>query len=333
MIEIYSSWTKGLPKDKEALKLLFNSKIINGIEMTHIDEVEIVKESGLKVSLHNIIKQLDTNIADPFFTEKITKNPNTAKIFSEIKYMDNPYLGIHLGFSIFSFFIEHEKINNHLKILPETPIELHELIIRNITILQQFLKYTGKTLILENMIYYDEDKKFDYYIDKYIEEPNKEEKKERILKFLKEKGNIIPLIVTEPRFIKGIIEDPRVKEHNINLLFDVSHFLITAKAKLNRKEIISIKEELENYLLIGKIRQIHINTPDFDKDVGLIDHHKILKEDKISLDVIEIAKKVIEKNKENISIITLEINTDNNPIEHAKTIIKQARLIKEKLNI
>ena len=95
MVELYLTWVKDLPYDKEALKILKDSPI-DGVEMRNFDEqMYNVLDAGLKLSLHNPTKESthgleDSNFSYGLYSEKgITKGGLAS---------DAPVLGFHAGY-------------------------------------------------------------------------------------------------------------------------------------------------------------------------------------------------------------------------------------------
>ncbi|MFA5931693.1 MAG: hypothetical protein WC821_05295 [archaeon] len=97
MVEIYASWTKGLPEDKEALAILKNSGIIAGIELCKAgNEIELIKNSGLKYNLHNALRDYKLGLDSQYFVPAMVKFPEVLKACRE---SDPPAIGFHTGYS------------------------------------------------------------------------------------------------------------------------------------------------------------------------------------------------------------------------------------------
>lgn len=123
---------------------------------------------------------------------------------------------------------------------------------------------------------------------------------------------------------------------NAGVLLDVSHTLVSASSRIRLGNYKGT--ELDYFLDVlnatsKNIFQMHVNCPQFIKNEGFVDKHFILKsggvESKIVFDCTSEALAV----SPNLKMITLEIEPMLEPIEHAKTMVKQAKLFKKKLNL
>ena len=96
MVELYITWIKDLPYDKEALDILKNSSI-DGVEMRNTDEqLYNILDNELKLSLHNPIAYSTKGLEDPDFRYKFYFN----KGITEGSLSSNaPILGFHTGYS------------------------------------------------------------------------------------------------------------------------------------------------------------------------------------------------------------------------------------------
>jgi hypothetical protein len=131
--EIYISWCKGLPQDKKALKLVKNSKLIEGIETCQLnEEIDLIKNSGLKVSIHNALRDYQLGLEDKEFKKKMTKE----KIELATK-CDTSFLGFHAEYKFL--------FKNPLVILAKIQTILNIKFLR---------KKTGKKIIFESAPYY-----------------------------------------------------------------------------------------------------------------------------------------------------------------------------------
>src|SRR3989338_7272256 len=97
MVESYVSWVKGLPQDKEALRILRENNL--GVEMSNIDgQVEMVKDAGIKFSSHTPGLNLTLNLAKPNFVN-IFEGPQGERLIHVIRNSDTKTVGFHLGYS------------------------------------------------------------------------------------------------------------------------------------------------------------------------------------------------------------------------------------------
>ena len=97
MAEIYVSWCEGLPENKEAMKILRDSGIVDGIETSEYEDIDRIHSEGLKANIHRPFRWQDFNLEDnslPEYSEDEIKEYNKS---------DSPVLGFHL--------IDYEKHN------------------------------------------------------------------------------------------------------------------------------------------------------------------------------------------------------------------------------
>lgn len=90
MVEIYISWCKGLPENEEALGIIKDSGIIDGIETSDYRDIEKIRSAGLKTSIHRPFRDKSFNLEDghlPSFTKEDIKECNKS---------DPPFLSFHL---------------------------------------------------------------------------------------------------------------------------------------------------------------------------------------------------------------------------------------------
>src|SRR6056297_835902 len=90
MVEIYVSWCKGISDNNEALEMIKRSDIIDGIETSELEDIDKLKKSGIKSSIHRPFRWKGFNLE-----EKDAPNYNEEEI---LKYnnSDAPVLGFHL---------------------------------------------------------------------------------------------------------------------------------------------------------------------------------------------------------------------------------------------
>jgi hypothetical protein len=94
MVEIYSSWSKGLAYDKTALKMLKGAGIA-GIELGQCgEEVELIQNSGLKFSLHNPSREKRLSLGSADFIQMLKKSP---EIIETCNASGPPSVGFHIG--------------------------------------------------------------------------------------------------------------------------------------------------------------------------------------------------------------------------------------------
>ena len=96
---MYVSWANGLPQSKEALKILKDSGIVSGVELSNIDgQVDMIQDAGLKVSSHTPGLSRTLNLANPDYMEAF-KGEQGARLLHVIRSSDAPTVGFHCGYS------------------------------------------------------------------------------------------------------------------------------------------------------------------------------------------------------------------------------------------
>ncbi len=123
---------------------------------------------------------------------------------------------------------------------------------------------------------------------------------------------------------------------NAGVLLDVSHTLISASSRI---KLADYKGGVKDYFLdvlnavSRNIFELHVNCPQFIKNEGFVDKHFVLKSSGLeSKTVFDCTEETIAVSP-NLKMITLEIEPMLEPIEHAKIMVKQAKLVKKKLNL
>jgi len=127
-----------------------------------------------------------------------------------------------------------------------------------------------------------------------------------------------------------------VKSTNAGVLLDVAHTLTSASTRINSNNYKgTVKDYFLDVLNAGSkdIFQMHINCPGYTKSEGFMDKHFAFKSSGIeSRTVFECAKEAISVSP-NLKMITLEVEPQLEPVEHARFMIKQAKLVRKKLNL
>ncbi len=92
--EFYGSCYPNLPKNKKALSLLKKSKYIQGLELCELNKnIDIIKQSKLKVSIHNPLRALHLGLEN----EKFIQNMTEEKLIA-CKKTDTNLIGFHAGY-------------------------------------------------------------------------------------------------------------------------------------------------------------------------------------------------------------------------------------------
>lgn len=131
--EIYASWCEGLPENKKALNILKKSKIISGVEICQLNEqIDLIKNSGLKVSIHNPLRDFHLGLEDSAFRKKMIKEK-----IELVKKCDTTFLGFHAEY----------------KFLFKNPF-VWIAKIQTLSNIKFIRKNTGKKIIFESAPYY-----------------------------------------------------------------------------------------------------------------------------------------------------------------------------------
>jgi sugar phosphate isomerase/epimerase len=85
-----------LPENKKALEILKNSRIISGIETSNLnEEIELIKKAGLKVSIHNPLRNLHLGLENRNLKKNLTK-----ELINKCELADTGLVGFHAGYKI-----------------------------------------------------------------------------------------------------------------------------------------------------------------------------------------------------------------------------------------
>jgi uncharacterized protein (UPF0276 family) len=143
-------------------------------------------------------------------------------------------------------------------------------------------------------------------------------------------------MMSTPEFILSILDDKRIKDNNnIGFLFDVAHVFISVKTRIDNKEL---NDDVYSYIskiinaIKGRIYELHIACPVKLAEGLYVDDQKELGTDDMSRQVWKIAKQVYQANPDILSI-TLEIDTNLDPVSHAKKLVQQAEMVAKELNL
>jgi len=96
MVELYCSWCKGLPESTEALKLIKESELFAGIELSNTDgQADKILEAGLKVSIHNPIREFKMTLDNEKFIQVLNTNP---KIIDSCNKSSLSFVSFHTNY-------------------------------------------------------------------------------------------------------------------------------------------------------------------------------------------------------------------------------------------
>jgi hypothetical protein len=139
------------------------------------------------------------------------------------------------------------------------------------------------------------------------------------------------LYSTSIEYMKDILSST-----NAGVLLDVSHTLCSASTRIKSN---NYKGNIKDYFLdvlnatSKDIFEMHINCPQFTNEDGFIDRHFAFKSSGAeSKTIFEYASEAIAVSP-NLKAITLEIESLLEPIKHAQLMVKQAKLVRKKLNM
>lgn len=139
------------------------------------------------------------------------------------------------------------------------------------------------------------------------------------------------LYSTSIEYMKDIISST-----NADVLLDVAHTLCSASTRIRSNNYKGTEKDyfLDVLNVVSKnIFEVHINSPLYTKAEGYIDKHFAFKANEVpSKTVFECTSEVLAVSP-NLKSITLEIEPHLEPVKHAKIMVKQAKLVRKKLNL
>ena len=338
MFEIYASWTKGLPYDNEALKLLADSQLIDGIELGNINnDYKLIADSGLKESAHTPGLYSTINLGKKNYMNIFKENTGN-KILNFIRDSDSPVVGFHLGYTAEKIYKMNSfpNIPYFYTIIRDSDF-LNDRIIKNVKSLEYKINYNQssdkqKFILLETL-------DFSRSVPILWSEQSNEAKsnKEEIDNVISEYGPNAALgNLTDSSEVNFIINEVNKSSIlPIGFLFDVAHNYISADAKIHEGLYNGTIEDyfIDMLKVVGnKTMQIHINVPGGDLDTGYNDSHLPFADDDLSIELLNLANLVVN-NCPNLRVLTLEIRTPYTPLEHAKIMIEQADLVIKSLKL
>jgi hypothetical protein len=326
MVSIYIPLCKGLAQSKEALAILKACPFISGVEtLNSAGELELFQKAGLKVSIHNPIKMVNCGLSDKRLISELRKEENSYMLDS-ITSEDAETAGFHTYNKTLPVFLHMVKN----KPLPEWIYEkesleqIRENTIKNLLFLESMINSKGSN----KKILFETQPSTNY--SKLKNPQNKVTEQEMII--MRKTG-----MMNTPEFIASILNDKRIKDNkSIGFLFDTAHILISVKTMIESKEI---NDDVDSYFskiikaCKGRVFQLHIARPTImAKGVYVDDQEALRKGDKMSQQVLIIAKKVLQANPD-IKSVTLEIDTYLEPVEHAKKLVQQTEMVVKELNL
>lgn len=327
--ELYASWVKGLPQDKEALGILRRSGVIAGIEMGNLDpQVEMVQGAGLGFSAHTPGMDLTLNLASPRTLLNAFGGEQRQRLLEVIRKSNPPIVGFHLGYSA----TEVVKMNAYPNvaepgtIITDRPSLLAVLAsaIKGVegVINSELPDESKKRILLETLDHSREGQKPDWGVQRDDVKPRQEELEEIIEQYGINAGL---LHVTDPDFVNDLF-GALTQSLRVGFLFDVAHTFISADSKIHDREFSGTTEEYFQKTLEAtgsRTYQIHINVPGGNKENGYADHHRLFGDDELSQRVMDLTKWVYQETKNNLLVATLEMRTNLPPVEHANEMVRQ----------
>ena len=342
MVELYVSWVKGLPEDKEALKLLKDSQIVDGVELSNVDtQVERIRDSGLKVSSHT------PGVFNPGFNTLNLANPNYMKAFEGeqgnrllqvIRESEAPVIAFHCGYSAENVY-KMKAASNVPKpgVIFTDPNELSSRITKNIVLLEKLVNSgisegRRKQILLETLEYMRQ-RPLNWDIQSDEVKANRLEMEETLKKYGINCGQEF---VTDPSFIKKVLDDAgKENVKPIGFLLDVGHNFIAADAKRHDRKFNGTTEDYFDEMLKasnGRTYQLHLTVPQGNEQEGYLDIHNTFRPgDELSDLIVNLTKEVVRRSPE-LMVVTLEMGTGLKSLEHAKEMIKQTVYVRKVLN-
>ena len=324
-MEIYVSWVKGLPQDKQALAALRDSGIITGVEMSNIDDgVERVLDQGLGVSCHTPGGNLTLNLASPR-TLGAFWGPQAERLPKVIGLSTSPFVSFHLGYSA----MEVVKMRGFPNIpFPGTvisdPKRLLQLLVESIFGLAHYIG-SDKRVLVETLDYNRQDNNVPW--DKQSAETKAHQ---AVLQgVVNHYGiNAALLHVTDAAFVARVLQMAAGVE--AGFLFDIAHNFISADAKIHEGTYSGNCDDYFEQMLTVVSRhtkQLHVNVPGGDDQLGYRDDHRPFGNDRLSGRILDLTVDVWHRTK--APVVTLEIDSGLSPLEHARLMIAQAeRLVR-----
>lgn len=288
MVELFCSWCRGLAQSREALKLLVDSNEFSGIELSIVnEEIDLILDAGLKVSLHNPLRNYHESIESDSFIESFLKEP-TIPFYSKKVLL--PFISFHVGRSCsLGECYSKQKIFSNTK--------------KNLDYLSNSI---DKKIILEGTC----------FTNKMINEKE----------FTK-----INLYSTSREFFRDFS-----LHTNAEILIDVAHTLVSGQTRiLNDFYEESIKDYFTDFLDYTKnnVFELHINSFELTKEKNFVDKHHPFKESGFESNLVFECTNEAISNCSNLKAIVLEIESNSDPINHARIMIEQAKLVRKKLEL
>jgi len=329
MVELYVSWCKGLANSKEALNILSNSPLVTGVEgYNFYDEMELFRQAGLKMSVHNPIKPLGLNLFDKDLVRKLKRKEN-QKMIQAIAHSDAEVTAFHIHYTSWRlelFALQGIAFDEaSLEDLPEKKIK--ERVIKNLVKLEKEINHglpdsEKKKILFETYPYTN----FNLVNDR------KNNVSDKQLAFLRKAG-----LMNRPEFLKDIFNDKRVASNpNLGFLFDVAHVFISIHNLANESLLKESGDECIKSIIDatrGKVYRLHITgVHEIENELYWDKQAEIKAGDKISMALLGIAKEVLNNNP-HLNTITLEVETGLAPVKHAKKLVQQAEMVAKVLKL
>ncbi len=336
MVDLYVSWSKGLPESAEALRILRDSGVVAGVEMSNIGpEVERIKDAGLKFSSHTPGQDLTLNLASPRTLQAFREQGD--RLLEVIGLSDPSVVGFHLGYSA----REVVKMSAFPNIpTPGTiitdPDMLLGILVETIMGIEQRIngilipREDRKTVILETMDYSREGQEVPWDSQRDDIKARRSELEEVVETY---GVNAALLHVTDVDFVDEVLR--KTEPADVGFLFDIAHVFISADSRTYKAPPPKTLERHFKQMLVafeGITYQLHVNVPGGNKDEGYKDHHRPFGDDELSGIVMELTREVYRETKDKLVLITLEMRTNtDNPVDHARIMVSQAENFIKKL--
>lgn len=144
---------------------------------------------------------------------------------------------------------------------------------------------------------------------------------------------LTPLKPDTKFFSSPFLLNTLTNEFPINFLFDIAHMFVAGMNKINMGMYDGTIEDYFDELLKaakGRTLQLHVNVPVLNNQGMYDDKHRLFSNDSLSKKILSLTKRVVQASPD-LKLITLEMNSKQEPLEHTKILLKQAELLHEYL--
>jgi len=329
MVEVYISWTKGLPEHKEALAMIKMHDIISGVETLNKEEgcVENIHAAGVKVSVHNPCNVIDTDLSDNDFIDIMKKNTDMIKVVQDSDAMVAGFHAWPRSYWIRKKILRGESWEDIRNDVFDSKQNLVDTTVKNLLLLEEMI---NKDLSVKKKIIFET---APIYTCEVMGIPDKElgKKEQAVIKLTE--------YTASPGFIKDVLKGVK---HNVNIgvLFDLGHVFVSGVTMILNGLYYGTPEDFVDEWVKacnGKIFELHLACPEGDDNTGYMDapnlmHPAFKPGDEITNRMINIIKKVINASP-NLLVVDFEIDTGLEPVEHVNILIEQTEYMVKELGL